>query len=76
MNVLMAANTEGHIFYMDSLAFPRSHLQGNDPAKRYIPFAARQRHSGPQIETGVGRRVRLPLLGSSPMQTFSQTGLP
>jgi type I restriction enzyme M protein len=38
MNVLMAANTEGHIFHMDSLAFPRSHLPGNDPAKKYIPF--------------------------------------
>jgi type I restriction enzyme M protein len=40
MNVLMAANTEGHIFHMDSLAFPRSHLQGNDPAKRYIQFGS------------------------------------
>lgn len=40
MNLLMAANTEGHIFHMDSLAFPRSHLQGNDPAKRYIQFGS------------------------------------
>ncbi len=38
MNVLMAANTEGHIFHMDSLAFPRSHLQGNEPAKKQIGF--------------------------------------
>jgi type I restriction enzyme M protein len=38
MNVLMAANTEGHIFHMDSLAFPRSHLQGNEPAKNQIKF--------------------------------------
>ena len=38
MNVLMAANTEGHIFHMDSLAFPRSHLQGNEPAKKKIGF--------------------------------------
>jgi len=40
MNLLMAANTEGHIFHMDSLAFPRSHLQGNDPAKKHIPFGS------------------------------------
>ena len=40
MNVLMAANTEGHIFHMDSFAFPRSHLQGNDPAKREIGFGS------------------------------------
>jgi type I restriction enzyme M protein len=40
MNILMAANTEGHIFHMDSLAFPRSHLPGNDPAKRLMPFGS------------------------------------
>lgn len=40
MNLLMAANTEGHIFHMDSLAFPRSHLQGNEPAKKYVPFGS------------------------------------
>ena len=40
MNVLMAANTEGHIFHMDSLAFPRSHLPGNDLAKQLIPFGS------------------------------------
>jgi type I restriction enzyme M protein len=38
MNVLMAADTEGHIFHMDSLAFPRSHLPGNDLAKKYVAF--------------------------------------
>lgn len=38
MNVLMAANTEGHIFHMDSLAFPRSHLQGNEAALKHIRF--------------------------------------
>jgi type I restriction enzyme M protein len=40
MNLLMAANTEGHIFHMDSLAFPRSHLPGNDPAKKHISFGS------------------------------------
>jgi type I restriction enzyme M protein len=38
MNVLMAANTEGHIFHMDSLAFPRGHLPGNAPATQLIRF--------------------------------------
>ena len=36
MNLMMAANVEGNIFHMDSLAFPNSHLQGNDPAKKKI----------------------------------------
>jgi len=40
MNVLMAANVEGNIFHMDSLAFPGSHLPGNDPAKGKIPFGS------------------------------------
>ena len=40
MNVLMAANVEGNIFHMDSLAFPKSHLQGNDVAKQKIPFGS------------------------------------
>jgi type I restriction enzyme M protein len=40
MNVLMAANTEGRIFHMDSLAFPHSHLPGNDQAKKYVPFGS------------------------------------
>ena len=40
MNILMAANTEGHVFHMDSLAFPRSHLSGNDPAKKHVPFGS------------------------------------
>ena len=40
MNILMAANTEGHIFHMDSLAFPRSHLPGNDFAKKHVPFGS------------------------------------
>jgi type I restriction enzyme M protein len=38
MNVMMAANTEGQIFHMDSLAFPHSHLDGNKPAMDKIPF--------------------------------------
>ena len=40
MNVLMAANTEGRIFHMDSLAFPHSHLPGNDQAKKHVPFGS------------------------------------
>lgn len=40
MNVLMAANVEGNIFHMDSLAFPRSHLPGNDLAKKHVPFGS------------------------------------
>lgn len=40
MNVLMAANTEGRIFHMDSLAFPHGHLPGNDQAKRLVPFGS------------------------------------
>lgn len=38
MNVMMAANTDGQIFHMDSLAFPNSHLVGNKPAMDKIPF--------------------------------------
>jgi type I restriction enzyme M protein len=38
MNVLMAANVEGNIFHMDSLAFPRGHLPGNELAKKHVPF--------------------------------------
>jgi type I restriction enzyme M protein len=38
MNVMMAANTDGQIFHMDSLAFPHSHLAGNKPAMDKIPF--------------------------------------
>jgi type I restriction enzyme M protein len=40
MNVMMAANTEGNIFHMDSLAFPRSQLPGNEVAKNKIPFGS------------------------------------
>lgn len=40
MNLMMAANTDGHIFHMDSLAFPKSHLPGNAPAKDAIPFGS------------------------------------
>jgi type I restriction enzyme M protein len=40
MNLLMAANTEGNIFHMDSLAFPRSHLDGNEVARKKIPFGS------------------------------------
>jgi type I restriction enzyme M protein len=40
MNVLMAANIEGNIYHMDSLCFPRSHLAGNEPAKKNVPFGS------------------------------------
>jgi type I restriction enzyme M protein len=40
MNILMAANTEGHLFHMDSLAFPNGHLPGNEAAKKHIPFGS------------------------------------
>ena len=40
MNVLMAANVEGNIYHMDSLAFPRGHLPGNDLAKKHVPFGS------------------------------------
>ena len=40
MNVMMAANTEGHIFHMDSLAYPHGHLPGNQHAKSLIPFGS------------------------------------
>jgi type I restriction enzyme M protein len=40
MNILMAANTEGRIFHMDSLAFPRSHLAGNELAVKHVPFGS------------------------------------
>jgi type I restriction enzyme M protein len=36
MNLMMAANVEGNIFHMDSLAFPNSHLPGNESAKKKI----------------------------------------
>ena len=40
MNLMMAANVEGNIFHMDSLAFPNSHLPGNDPAKKKTPLGS------------------------------------
>ncbi|XGB42902.1 MAG: N-6 DNA methylase [Nodosilinea sp. LVE1205-7] len=38
MNLMMSANAEGDVFHMDSLAFPKSHLEGNDLAKDKIPL--------------------------------------
>ncbi|MCC5789793.1 MAG: N-6 DNA methylase [Opitutales bacterium] len=38
MNVMMAANTQGNLFHMDSLAFPRGHLPGKEQAKGKINF--------------------------------------
>jgi len=40
MNVMMAANTAGNLYHMDSLAFPKSHLPGNEKAKGTIPFGS------------------------------------
>ncbi len=40
MNVLMAANVEGNIFHMDSLAFPQGHLPGVEPAKEKLRFGS------------------------------------
>jgi type I restriction enzyme M protein len=40
MNLMMAANTDGHIFHMDSLAFPKGQLPGNAPAKESIPLGS------------------------------------
>ena len=38
MNLLMVANTTGHVFHMDSLAFPHGHLPGVEPARKKIPL--------------------------------------
>ncbi|MBI2504014.1 MAG: N-6 DNA methylase [Candidatus Latescibacteria bacterium] len=40
MNLMMAANAEGNIFHMDSLAFPNSHLPGNEPANKKIKLGS------------------------------------
>jgi type I restriction enzyme M protein len=40
MNLMMSANAEGDVFHMDSLAFPKGHLDGNDPAKKAIPLGS------------------------------------
>jgi len=40
MNLMMSANAEGDVFHMDSLAFPKGHLDGNDPAKEAIPLGS------------------------------------
>jgi type I restriction enzyme M protein len=40
MNLLMAANSEANIYHMDSLAFPRSHLDGNNQAKKKVPLGS------------------------------------
>ncbi|MEM1278493.1 MAG: N-6 DNA methylase [Cyanobacteria bacterium P01_H01_bin.152] len=40
MNLMMSANAEGRIYHMDSLAFPKGHLDGNDPAKESIPLGS------------------------------------
>jgi type I restriction enzyme M protein len=40
MNLMMSANADGRIYHMDSLVFPRSHLEGNDAAKDTIPLGS------------------------------------
>ena len=40
MNIMMAANVDGNVYHLDSLAFPTSHLAGNDAAKRSIPLGS------------------------------------
>ena len=38
MNLAMASNEAGNVFYMDSLSFPQGHLSGLEQAKKAIPF--------------------------------------
>ncbi|MFA7762663.1 methylation-associated defense system DNA methyltransferase MAD2 [Streptomyces sp. NRRL S-448] len=38
MNIMTLAETTGNVFHMDSLAFPRGHLPGVEPAKKAIPL--------------------------------------
>jgi len=38
MAIMTLAQTTGNVFHMDSLAFPRGHLAGVDPAKKKIPL--------------------------------------
>jgi hypothetical protein len=40
MSLSMAANEPGNVFYMDSLAFPRGHLAGLEPARKAIPLGS------------------------------------
>lgn len=40
MNNMTIAQVDGHVFHMDSLAFPNSHLDGNAPAKTLIPLGS------------------------------------
>jgi type I restriction enzyme M protein len=40
MSLSMAANEPGNVFYMDSLAFPRGHHAGLEPAKKDIPLGS------------------------------------
>lgn len=40
MNLSMAANEPGNVFYMDSLAFPRGHLAGVEAARSAIPLGS------------------------------------
>lgn len=40
MNLAMASNEAGNVFYMDSLAFPQGYLSGVEQAKKAIPFGS------------------------------------
>lgn len=40
MNVMMAANTEGNLYHMDSLSFPKGYLSGVEGAKDTLPFGS------------------------------------
>ncbi|MGH3696591.1 MAG: methylation-associated defense system DNA methyltransferase MAD2 [Pseudonocardiaceae bacterium] len=38
MNIMMLSGVEGNVYHLDSLAFPRGHLDGVPEAKRRIPL--------------------------------------
>lgn len=40
MNLLMMTGTAGHVFHMDSLAFPEGHLPGNTLARKRAPLGS------------------------------------
>ena len=42
MNVVMAANAQGHLYHMDSLEFPKGHLSGVDGALQRVPLGTVQ----------------------------------
>jgi len=40
MNVMMAGNSLGHLYHMNSLEFPRGDLPGVQPAREYVPLGS------------------------------------